>query len=194
MLSREVGQHTNGLDEGGPPWDRSRARCGSGNAGNASRKCRYSTVFNAKCSQPWRGWKGSPVSSGTGGRTPSTNSNHLGNTQPTSARDATHFTHDVQAGHLTTTIEPLQHGAHDLQVSLLHHKQAVSPTCPISGFSRYVLLRSQAAFYLGATTSWYSARMSPTGTSRIRLRHTKTSRSCAVANCKVRSGRTFRNQ
>ena len=34
LMSREVGQHTNGLDETGPPWDRTRARCGGGNAVN----------------------------------------------------------------------------------------------------------------------------------------------------------------
>ena len=66
-----------------------------------------STVFDAKCCQPWRGWKRS-VSSGTGGRTSTTNSNQLGNTQPQP------LTRD--AGHLTTTIEALQHDAHDLRV------------------------------------------------------------------------------
>ena len=52
LVSHEVGQHTNGLDESGPPWDRTRASCGGGNAGNASRKCCSSTVFDAKCCQP----------------------------------------------------------------------------------------------------------------------------------------------
>ena len=56
-----------GLDENGPPWDRTRTRCGGGNAGNASRKCNSPMVFGAKCCQPLRGWKGSPVSSRTGG-------------------------------------------------------------------------------------------------------------------------------
>ena len=41
------------------------------------------------------------------------------------------LTHDVQAGHLAATIEPLQ---------------AISPTCPMSGFSRsYCAAQSQSA-------------------------------------------------
>ena len=42
LVSHEVEQHTNGLDESGPPWDQTRA----------SRKCCSSTVFDAKCCQP----------------------------------------------------------------------------------------------------------------------------------------------
>ena len=104
LVSREVGQHTNGLDESGRSSLGTQPRCGGGNAGNASR--------------------GSSVSTGTGGRTPSTNLNQLGNTTCIGQRRNA-LTHDVQAGHLATTIEPLQHDARDSQSALLRGNDIV---------------------------------------------------------------------
>ena len=161
-VSREVGQHTNGLDESGPPWDRTRARCGGGNAGNASRKCSSSTVFDAKCCQPWRGWKGSPVSSGTGGRTPSTNSSQLGNTQPASAREATHSRATFMLAISPPPLSPCNMMPATCGCPLLNHGQAIRPNWPNERLHEIELRYAiPTRLCSGATTWWHSARMSP---------------------------------
>ena len=92
------------------------------------------TLLGPKCCQPRRGWKGSPVSSRTGGRTP----------RPTRTSWATRCANPI-----------------------------------------HLVLKGNDIVVFSANNS--------TDTSRIRLRRTKTSWSCAIA-LQVRLGRTVRNQ
>ena len=67
------------------------------------------------------------------------------------------LTHDVQAGHLTNTIEPLQHDARDLRVS----PPWASNQPNLSHERLRTALRNPNPPLLRTTTSWCSAQMSP---------------------------------
>ena len=162
-MSRDVGQHTNGLDEIGLPFERTRARCGGGDAGSlphASGVLPLCLTRNAANPGVAEKDRQCPPESG---RTPSTKSNRLGNTQPASVRDVAHSHTTFKTDHLATTVEPLHHDdARHLRVSLLHHGQDTPPNLP-SGRLREIALRCAIPIRLcsEATTSWYLARMTP---------------------------------
>ena len=97
------------------------------------------------------------MSSGTGGRTPSTNSNQLGNTQPASAREATHSRTTFMLAISPPPLSPC---------NMMRASSAPwannQPNLPNERLHE-IVLRCAIPIRLcsGATTWWHSVRMSP---------------------------------